>query len=184
MSVLKVRHNGEWIKVPGGGSGESNTLVITISTATNLASHSASEIVTAIESGKSVCAVLPEYNMVLNQYDPESNENYVCLYSVQSTNGNVSTTVAVISNDKTVTYESGVVVGVPSLYSSNIIAGQVLTVGKDKKPVWADVPNCIPSSGTVGQVLTIGVDGKPVWANVTSGNGGNDTLPAAEEGEF
>lgn len=182
MPTLKVKNNGVWEKVAGGGgSSESNTLVVTISTATKLASHSASEIVAAVKSGKSVCAVCLEDNIVLNQYNPESNENSVEFYSVNVTNGNINTTIAVIANDKTVLYEAEGVVGVPPLYFSNIMAGQVLTVGENKKPVWADAPNCIPSGGTVGQVLTIGDDGKPVWTYAS--NGGGD-LPAAEEVEF
>lgn len=183
MPTLKVKNNGVWEKVAGGGSDWSNILVVTINTAINLASHSASEIVSAIESGKSVCAVLPEYNMVLNQYSTESNENWVCLYSVQVANGNVGVTTAIISNDKTVTYESGGVVGVPPLYFSNITVGQVLTVSEDKKPVWADAPSGIPSGGTVGQVLTVGEDGKPMWGDAPSG-GNSDSLPAAEEVEL
>lgn len=35
----------------------------------------------------------------------------------------------------------------------------------------------LPTGGTAGQVLTIGSDGNPVWADVTSGGG---SIPSVE----
>lgn len=148
MPTLKVKNNGVWKKVAGGGSGG---LVVTFNVANLTASHSASEIYTVVTAGTVVIGLLEGDNLTLNLLT--ATETQAVFHAPITEDGNANSVILIVADDKTLTFNQEKAIGVPS-------------------------------GGTTGQVLTIGVDGKPVWANVTSGNGGNDTLPAAEEGEF
>lgn len=189
MATLKVKNNGVWERVSGGGSSPvSDRLIVTIDAATMTASHSASEICEAKTAGKFVYATVAQSGATLSLFScSEADESLGVsskVFFISSTFVETDKTAhmlyMMVADDKTVTYEQRILVGLPSVGT----AGQVLAVGEDGNPVWENAPSNIPSGGTTGQVLTIGEDGNIVWANVTGGNGGNNTLPAAEEVEF
>jgi hypothetical protein len=155
MPTLKVKNNGVWEKVAGGGSSggsDSSVLIVTLDTDTMTASHSASEVYTATTNGKMVFAkstLGAMYNLFMSAEEGAGFSTTV-VESGDSDNFAESTYVFLL-NDKTFSFASQKI-------------------------------NGIPSGGTAGQVLTVGEDGKPVWVDAPSGS--SIELPFAEEVEF
>jgi hypothetical protein len=143
MPTLKVKNNGVWERVMGGSgnvSTESGSLIVNLDTKTMTASHGASEIYNAIQSGKIVSA-MSDSNMMYNifMYSPE---NIIFIMTVVES-GNIDNyaeaTYVFLSNDKNFSFASQKI-------------------------------NGLPNGGTVGQALTIDTNGNPVWSTVSSNN--------------
>jgi hypothetical protein len=160
----------EW-KEPVGGNIDNNTLIVNIDFANMTCSHSASEIIAAVSSGKVVFAMPSSLmqGLTFNLYGIDESTNLVAFHVPVNEDGFVATIIITVNEDKTIEITDEKTIGVPSGGTE----GQVLTADANGKPVWSDAPNGLPSGGTPGQVLTMGSDGNPVWANP-------EVLPSAE----
>lgn len=112
---------------------DSDVLVVTIDTTSMTASHSSSEICAAVTAGKVVFAtgdgqIWPLIN---------AQATLVVFYFPNVQDGNYDGMMVLVADDKTITFEISTAIGVPS----GGTAGQVLTMGEDGNPVWADAPS-------------------------------------------
>ena len=146
MPTLKVKNNGVWERVAGGGSNSiSDRLIVTIDAVTMTASHSASEIGEAKTAGKFVYAMITQSGATLPLFSySEGNEDlgvpnkaFFTSSTFVETDNTASMLYMMVADDKTVTYEQRMVSGLPS----GGTAGQVLTIGEGGSFVWADAPN-------------------------------------------
>lgn len=130
----------------GGGSADSEFFVVNITPTSDTggtASHSSSEIKAAVDAGKIPIAVISQTGMTMT-----------CLTASEAIAMFYYTTVFVTDGNN-------------DAYESTMM---MMNINKNKEAV-VDIQKAIglPTGGTAGQVLTIGEDGNPVWADSTGG---------------